>query len=357
MLVRIEEEHMKMAARFLKTLKETPDPDGGKLTREEALFTNQKLGQIRSLPRGAAFESPIAEDEDYADGRVAAETIQRLRAAKARRDDDDTPSFITAGFVRPHLPFCAPKKYWDLFDPKKLPMPAHESAPKDASDFAVKRGGEITAHKPVPVGGEIVDELKRQLIHGYYASTSFVDAQIGKVIDKLDRLKMTDNTIVVLWGDHGSPKFLSESPPLRRFKPEIWDGGIRVPTFFTGPGIAGKWKLVAWYETGDVHLFDLDVDISETTDVSKQHPEVKRDLWVRLRNYLSRVDANMPTLDPMHESHTDAKDGDADNDGLPDEWEFRQLLTHSLGPDDDPDQDGRNNLVELNSKSDPLMSN
>ena len=85
--------------------------DGGKLIREEAYFTNQKLGQIRSLPKGAAFESPDVADDAYADGRVANETIKRLRAAKERPDH---PFFIAAGFVRPHLPFSAPKKYWDL---------------------------------------------------------------------------------------------------------------------------------------------------------------------------------------------------------------------------------------------------
>ena len=97
--------------------------DGGQLTREEALFTNQKLGKIRSLPRGAAFESPVAEDVEYADGRVAEETIRRLEAAKRRLDSDGTPFFIAAGFVRPHLPFSAPKKYWDLFDPAGLSPP------------------------------------------------------------------------------------------------------------------------------------------------------------------------------------------------------------------------------------------
>lgn len=111
--------------------------DGGQLTREEALFTNRKLGQIKSLPRGAAFESPQADDNDYADGRVAAATIDRLRAAKALRDNDGTPFFIAAGFVRPHLPFSAPKKYWDLYDPATLPMPGNEDFPKDAPQVAL----------------------------------------------------------------------------------------------------------------------------------------------------------------------------------------------------------------------------
>lgn len=177
--------------------------DGGKLTREEAFFTNQKLGQIRSLPRGAAFEAPDVEDEAYADGRVAAETIKRLQAAKTRRQDDGTPFFIAAGFARPHLPFSAPKRYWDLFDPSQLPMPEFESLPEGSPKIAGKRGGEINNYKPVPTKGEMPDSLKRELIHGYYASTAYVDAQIGKVVDELDRLDLTDNTIICLWGDHG----------------------------------------------------------------------------------------------------------------------------------------------------------
>ena len=179
--------------------------DGGKLTREEAYFTNQKLGEIRSLPRGAAYEFPDVDDGQYADGRVAAEAVKRLQAAKARREQDGTPFFIAAGFARPHLPFSAPKKYWDLYDPASLPMPQFEFLPTDAPGVAGKRGGEITNYKPVPEDreAEYSSELKRSLIHGYYASMSFVDTQIGKVVGELDRLGLAENTIIVLWGDHG----------------------------------------------------------------------------------------------------------------------------------------------------------
>ncbi|MEM7235619.1 MAG: sulfatase-like hydrolase/transferase, partial [Planctomycetota bacterium] len=135
----------------------------------------------------------------------AAETIERLRAAKKRLTEAGTPFFIAAGFARPHLPFSAPKKYWDLFDRKKLPLPRVEDLPKDAPAVAGKRGGEISNYKPVPRerGVQYSEALKRELIHGYYASTSFVDAQIGKVLSELDRLSLTKSTIVVLWGDHG----------------------------------------------------------------------------------------------------------------------------------------------------------
>lgn len=182
-----------------------PASTGGQLTREEALFTNQKLREIRSLPRGAAFESPDAADDDYADGRVAAETIRRLREAKEHAGSTDKPFFIVAGFVRPHLPFSAPKKYWNLFDPATLPMAAHQNLPADAPKVAGKRGGEIAAYKPVPEDPQtpFSEALQRQLIHGYYASTAYMDAQVGKVLSELDALELFDSTIVVLWSDHG----------------------------------------------------------------------------------------------------------------------------------------------------------
>jgi len=170
---------------------------GGQLTREEALFTNQKLREIRNLPRGAAFESPDVKDEEYADGRVAAEAVKRLQNVKK-------PFFIAVGFARPHLPFSAPKKYWDMHNPADLPMPVFEQMPVHSPEVAHKKGGEIAAYDPVPENDEeFPPALKRQLIHGYYASKSFVDAQIGKLIDELDRSGLADDTIIVLWGDHG----------------------------------------------------------------------------------------------------------------------------------------------------------
>jgi iduronate 2-sulfatase len=192
---------------FSDKLIEYVDPaskPGGQLTREEAMFLNEKAPPegMNSLPRGAAFENPDVPDEAYADGRVAAETVRRLQAAKNRK----VPFFIVAGFARPHLPFSAPKKYWDLHDPSHFRLASNPMLPADSPRVAHKRGGEIRNYFPVPDKqdpAEISDELARRLLHGYYASTSFVDAQIGKVLDELDRQGLASNTIVVLWGDHG----------------------------------------------------------------------------------------------------------------------------------------------------------
>jgi arylsulfatase A-like enzyme len=185
---------------------EYADPESvaaGQLTREQAYFTNQRLGQIRSLPRGPAYESPDVADDAYADGRVADEAIRRLEEARVRRERDGTPFFIVAGFARPHLPFSSPRKYWELYDPAHLPGAGADGPPRDAPEVAGKTNGELANYEPVPESGQVGGDLGRQLTWGYYASVSYVDAQIGKVLDELDRLELAQSTIVVLWGDHG----------------------------------------------------------------------------------------------------------------------------------------------------------
>jgi len=105
--------------------------------------------------------------------------------------------------MKPHLPFVAPKKYWDLYDPSTLPMPTVTSAPKNAPSIARTSFGELRNYSDMPSKGVIDEATTRHLIHGYYAATSYADAQIGRVLDALDESGLADNTIVVLWGDHG----------------------------------------------------------------------------------------------------------------------------------------------------------
>jgi iduronate 2-sulfatase len=174
--------------------------EGGQLTREEAYFTNQKLDQIRSLPKGYAWESAEVEDDAYADGRIAGKVIERL---KFHQSNPNSPFFIMAGFVKPHLPFTAPQKYWDMHDPNDFSIAPDQFAPESAPVFAGKRGGEIVNYAPLNVENIKGRSIQRKLLHGYYAAASYADAQIGKVLDALDELQLSDNTIVVLWGDHG----------------------------------------------------------------------------------------------------------------------------------------------------------
>jgi arylsulfatase A-like enzyme len=112
------------------------------------------------------------------------------------------PFFLAVGFVKPHLPFISPKKYWDLYDPAKIQLAPNPYRPKDAPDYAILPGGELRNYKDIP-DGHIPDDLARQLKHGYYAAISYLDAQVGKLLDELDRLDLRKNTVIVLWGDHG----------------------------------------------------------------------------------------------------------------------------------------------------------
>ena len=112
------------------------------------------------------------------------------------------PFFLAGGLIKPHLPFVAPKKYWDLYDPAKIKLAPNPFRPIDAPDYAILPGGELRLYHDIPEE-HLPDDLARKLKHGYYAGVSYSDAQIGKVLAELDRLNLRTNTIIILWGDHG----------------------------------------------------------------------------------------------------------------------------------------------------------
>lgn len=172
----------------------------GRLTREEAYFTNQRLGENHRLPRGAAWEIVAAPDNAYADGRIADEGIRRLRAMAERPPQ---PLFLALGFVKPHLPFTAPKQYWDLYDREAFSPAPHQTPPVGAPPYAGKTLMELNQYEPIPQQPPVSAAVQRTLIHGYYACVSYVDAQIGRVLAELDRLNLATNTLIVVWGDHG----------------------------------------------------------------------------------------------------------------------------------------------------------
>jgi iduronate 2-sulfatase len=169
-------------------------------SREEALFSNVPARRANQLPKGKAYESADVADNAYADGQLADEVVRRLEQAAAK---PDKPFFMAVGFVKPHLPFCAPKKYWDLYDPASFALPERRSPPEGAPEFAPTTWGELRNYADIPDRGALPDELVRTLIHGYHAAISYMDAQLGRVIAALDATRVADNTIIVLWGDHG----------------------------------------------------------------------------------------------------------------------------------------------------------
>lgn len=163
-----------------------------------ALPENLNVPGIWPASKANSTERADVADNVYIDGRVSDEAIKILNQIS------DRPFFLAVGFRRPHLPFVAPEKYWAMHDNKKLPGPPNPLPPSGVPEIALHNWGELRAYTDIPDSGYLTDQEKvHQLIQGYYASTSFVDAQIGKVLDELDRLNLTDNTIIVLWGDNG----------------------------------------------------------------------------------------------------------------------------------------------------------
>jgi iduronate 2-sulfatase len=146
---------------------------------------------------GPAFESADVPDDAYHDGRDADAAIQALRDLK------DDSFFLAVGFHKPHLPFSAPTKYWDLYDPEALPGPATTQAPDGVTDYSLTNFGELRGYTNIPDDGPISEDLARTLKHGYCACVSYMDAQVGRVMAELKRLGLDKDTMVVLWGDHG----------------------------------------------------------------------------------------------------------------------------------------------------------
>jgi iduronate 2-sulfatase len=159
--------------------------------------------------RPPAVEIVDIPDSEHVDGAIADETIAAMR----RLAKDDQPFFLATGFIRPHLPFVVPRKYWDLYDRNEIPLAPNQSFPKGMPEVAYGKpsfGGfyELRVYMdylkaPTPFERPLAEARQRELKHGYYASVSFVDAQVGRMLAELDRLGLRDNTIIVLWGDHG----------------------------------------------------------------------------------------------------------------------------------------------------------
>ena len=148
---------------------------------------------------GYAYENIDVPDAAYIDGQTALKSVEDLKQFKA----SGQPFFLAVGFVKPHLPFNAPKKYWDLYDPNSIRLPENATFPKSAPQRANHKWGELRAYIDIPKKGPVPDPIAKKLIHGYYASVSYVDAQIGVLIKGLTELGLRENTIIVLVGDHG----------------------------------------------------------------------------------------------------------------------------------------------------------
>ena len=158
--------------------------------------TPQVQGELPpDLAPGRRTECRDVPDEAYFDGRIAAKAVKALRALK----DDKRPFFLAVGFWKPHLPFNPPKRYWDIYDRRTISPAPNPHPPENVPPIALHNGRELMGGKGRDLSRDEVLELR----HGYLAGISYLDAQIGKLIDELDQLHLTDSTVVVFWSDHG----------------------------------------------------------------------------------------------------------------------------------------------------------
>ena len=219
---------------------------------------DEVLGKLQSIKRGdtTKLESDFPyigkkmlpwyataiPDSDMKDGRVVEVAIDRMKALK------DEPFFMAVGIVKPHLPFVAPKKYWDLYDKKDIVIPSKDE-PEGMPDVSMVPFGELRKYYGIPAKGLVSDEQAVNLIHGYRACVSFVDAMLGQLMDALEKNGIADNTIVVLWGDHGWK--LGDYGNWCKHSNMEFD--TNAPLMISAPGLKGGGKSNALVEFVDVY--------------------------------------------------------------------------------------------------------
>jgi iduronate 2-sulfatase len=195
---------------------------------------------------GPAWEAEDLPDSAYHDGQVT----DRAIAALGEYARQNAPFFLAVGYRKPHLPFVAPKRYWDLYDPAQLPLAVNPGFPDGAPPCGPVDGGEFRAYENMPAyPTPMPDAEARRLKHGYYACVSFVDAQVGRLVAELDRLGLANNTLVVFWSDHGF--HLGEQAHWGKWSPYEWD--TRSPLLLCGPGVPAGVATPALIEFVDIY--------------------------------------------------------------------------------------------------------
>jgi iduronate 2-sulfatase len=225
------------------------DPDAVYINEENLEIQQDKIQELKEAGRSRidqlghwyvkanATENARVDDDAYYDGAQTTRAIELLQALKT----EDKPFFLAVGYYRPHLPFNAPEKYWDMYDRSKIPLAENQFKPEGSPAYLVHGEAELRGYSdshdlPLPNEEPWDAERQREIKHGYYASVSYTDAQIGRLLDELERLGLAENTIVVLWGDHGW-KLGEHNGWCKQTNYEI---DTRVPLIISGSGVKAK---------------------------------------------------------------------------------------------------------------------
>lgn len=207
------------------------------------------------IKKGPAVQCEEVPDEAYLDGRIANAAINKLRELQ------EIPFFLAVGFWKPHLPYNAPKKYWDLYDRNKLPPVKYNEPVDGVPELAYVNSNEARSYTDVNKVGPISEDKKKELRHGYFASISYMDAQVGKIIDELDRLNLTKNTIIVFLSDQGY--HAGEHGQFGKWT--NFEIGTRVPLLIVTPNSQESGKTA----NGIVELVDLYPTLVELCNLPK----------------------------------------------------------------------------------------
>jgi iduronate 2-sulfatase len=192
--------------KWLKDVKKPAGPyalaENNKIKSDNMQLMLAKYGEAarRGLAAGPAYENADVPDTAYVDGYNTQIAIATMKEMVAK---GDKPFFLGMGYKLPHLNWCAPRKYWDMYDPAKIPMATETDAPENGAAMGLHASFELRTRAGIPKSGPLGPELSRTLKHAYLASTSYVDAQIGLLVEALEEAGIRDNTIIIVWGDHG----------------------------------------------------------------------------------------------------------------------------------------------------------
>ena len=206
-----------------ETWDERYNPAGIDKTRENEII---KYGPGRGLGISMAWWDPVSSDEEHTDGMVASKIIELMKSHK------EGPFFLAAGFFNPHCPYVAPRRYFDMYPLKEITIPDLDAGKKDLEDVPPMAIQRDTKNWPYYFKDISVEEA-RKCKQAYYATVSFVDAQVGRLMQALDDLGLRDNTLIVFWSDHGY--FLGEKGLW--YKRKAFELSARMPLIFAGPGI------------------------------------------------------------------------------------------------------------------------
>lgn len=158
-----------------------------------------KLGNDNGSKQRPAAARVECADEDLTDGAIRVEGVRLLKQLAA----GEQPFFLAVGFKKPHLPFVAPADHWGRHQRNALQPAEHQGGISGDSGYVLHDSKELRGYEGIPASGLIEEPLQKELLHGYYACVSYIDAQVGHLLEELKRAGLADKTVVVLWGDHG----------------------------------------------------------------------------------------------------------------------------------------------------------